>query len=150
MCSKCTLRGTWWNRSPRVVTRHESRLWYSPTVHPKWHTAPQTHGSSDNTTENSRGLRSQEILVASSDDETARYEDAETFRATSPYSFVQYVIWRHLSGTTLRMCFTTQTSLHAVHTYRLENIPLIALFHTTQYKNVCLLLCAYVCMFIQF
>lgn len=45
-------------------------------------------------------LRNQEILVASLNRKTMRL-DMEAFCAASPYSYVQYVMWHHLAGTTL-------------------------------------------------
>jgi hypothetical protein len=58
--------------------------------------------------------------VASLNHETVRSDDAETFLATSPYSFVQYVMWRHLAEPHCRMCIPNQTPVHALRTYVLQ------------------------------
>jgi hypothetical protein len=71
------------------------------SVHPKWRAMSQIHDSSDNTTQNSQGLRNQEILAADLNHKSMRLDNAETFCATSTYLFMQYVMWRHLAGTTL-------------------------------------------------
>jgi hypothetical protein len=85
----------------RLVKSCIARLWYWPWVHPKWRAASGIRDSSNNHTKNIQGIRNQAILAAGSTHETVRLDDAESFRATFSYSFVQYVMWRHLAGTIL-------------------------------------------------
>jgi hypothetical protein len=62
--------------------------------HPKYvtlHITPQKY----------LGLRNHEILVATKNHKSVRLTNMGTFYATSPHSFVQYVIWHHISGTTM-------------------------------------------------
>jgi hypothetical protein len=138
-CSKCTRSSVMcsWRRSVKSsITRCNTSLMLalssSKVTDRVSHTRlfTQTH-------KNSRGLRNQEILAANLNHETVRLDDAEIFRATSRYSFVQCVTWRHLAGTILshvcsqpnsRVCYTylrPWKCLHSSHCCRLLNVTVV-------------------------